>query len=114
MDPHFAELTRGIVIMGGSLNPHTEDPEFATSPRHEFNWWFAPGIITQVRDLYMSVDVSHGPAYGETLTWSADLKPAIDVQLAHAQVDLDLAKLTRMFVDLMKAPGPRSAGMVRE
>ena len=42
IDPHFAELTRGIVLMGSSLNPHTEDPEFATSPRHEFNFWFDP------------------------------------------------------------------------
>ena len=42
LDPHFAELTRGLVVMGGSLNPHTDDPEFSTSPRHEFNFWFDP------------------------------------------------------------------------
>lgn len=42
IEPRFAELTRGIVIMGGSLNPQTDDPEFATSPRHEFNFWFDP------------------------------------------------------------------------
>ncbi|MGA8938418.1 MAG: nucleoside hydrolase [Acidobacteriaceae bacterium] len=42
IDPHFAELTQGIVIMGGSLNPQTNDPEFATHPRHEFNFWFDP------------------------------------------------------------------------
>jgi purine nucleosidase len=42
IDPHFAELTRGIVIMGGSLNPVTNDPEFNTNPRHEFNFWFDP------------------------------------------------------------------------
>jgi purine nucleosidase len=42
IDPHFAELTKGIVLMGGSLNPQTDDPEFATSPRHEFNFWFDP------------------------------------------------------------------------
>ena len=28
--------------MGGSLNPQTTDPEFANSPRHEFNLWFDP------------------------------------------------------------------------
>ena len=28
--------------MGGSLNPQTSDPEFANSPRHEFNLWFDP------------------------------------------------------------------------
>src|SRR5260370_19486228 len=42
IDPDFAELTQGIVIMGGSLNPQTDDPEFATSPRHEFNFWIDP------------------------------------------------------------------------
>jgi inosine-uridine nucleoside N-ribohydrolase len=172
LDPHFAELTQGIVIMGGSLDPQTDDPEFATSPRHEFNFWFDPeaaritlrahwpridlttvdvsikamftqpmldeisksaspaaqyiakysaeryylwdelaacawldpSIITKERLLYMDVDVSHGPAYGETLTWGDALKPAIDLQLVHAQVDLDLPKFTKMFVDLMSAP----------
>ncbi len=28
--------------MGGSLNPHTSDPEFVNNPRHEFNFWFDP------------------------------------------------------------------------
>jgi purine nucleosidase len=42
IDPHFAELTQGIAIMGGSLAPQTADPEFATDPRHEFNFWFDP------------------------------------------------------------------------
>ena len=42
IEPKFAELTNGIVIMGSSLNPQTDDAEFATSPRHEFNFWFDP------------------------------------------------------------------------
>ncbi len=42
IDPHFAELTQGIVIMGGSLNPGSTDPEFALNPHHEFNFWFDP------------------------------------------------------------------------
>src|SRR5580692_3486251 len=42
IDPEFASLTKGIALMGGSLNPQTEDPEFATNPRHEFNLWFDP------------------------------------------------------------------------
>ncbi len=172
IDPHFAELTRGIVLMGGSLNPQTADPEFSTSPRHEFNFWFDPeaahivlrahwpridvttvdvsvkapftqqmvdriaesqnpaaryiasysqqryylwdefaacawldpSIVTGERQLYMDVDLSHGPSYGDTLTWTAPLKPDTDVQLVHAQVDLDLPKFTNMFVNLMKAP----------
>lgn len=42
LDQHFAELTQGIVLMGGSLNPQTTDPEYADHPRHEFNFWFDP------------------------------------------------------------------------
>jgi purine nucleosidase len=172
IDPHFAELTRGIALMGGSLDPQTSDPEFSTSPRHEFNFWFDPeaahivlrahwpridvttvdvsvkapftqqmldeiaqspnqaaryiakysqeryylwdefaacawlnpAIVTGERLLYMDVDLSHGPSYGDTLTWTAPFKPETDVQLVHAQVDLDLPRFSKMFVDLMKAP----------
>jgi purine nucleosidase len=172
IDPHFAELTRGIFLMGGSLNPQTADPEFASSPRHEFNFWFDPeaahivlrahwpridvttvdvsikapftqqmldeiaqsqnpgaryiarfsqdryylwdelaasawldpAIITGERLLYMDVDLSHGPSYGDTLTWTAPFKPDTDLQLVHAQVDLDLPRFSKLFVDLMKAP----------
>ncbi len=42
LDPGLAELTNGIVLMGGSLNPQTADPEYADHPRHEFNFWFDP------------------------------------------------------------------------
>lgn len=174
IDPRFAELTRGIVIMGGSLNPQTDDPEFANSPRHEFNFWFDPeaahitlrahwpridvttvdvsikamftqemldaivkspnpaaqyiakysqdryylwdelaacawldpSIIIKERQVYMDVDLSHGPSYGDTLAWTAQLRPATDVQLVRAQLDLDLPKFTKMFVQLMSAPTP--------
>ena len=174
IDPHFAELTRGIVIMGGSLNPQTDDPEFANSPRHEFNFWFDPeaahitlrahwpridvttvdvsikamftqemldeiakspnpaaqyiakysedryylwdelaacawldpSIITKERQVYMDVDLSHGPSYGDTLAWTEELRPSTDEQLVHAQLDLNLPKFTKMFVQLMSAPTP--------
>jgi purine nucleosidase len=172
IDAHFAELTQEIVVMGGSLNPQTEDPEFFTSPRHEFNFWFDPeaahitlrahwprievttvdvsikamftqemldaiaksptsaaryiakysrdryylwdelaacawldpSLITKRRLVYMDIDISHGPSYGDTVTWTDKLKPATDVQMVHAQIDLDLPKFTKMFVDLMAAP----------
>jgi purine nucleosidase len=42
LDPSFASLAQELVIMGGSINPHTDDPEYLDSPRHEFNLWFDP------------------------------------------------------------------------
>ena len=42
LDPHFAELAQELVVMGGSINPHTEAAEWVNAPRHEFNFWFDP------------------------------------------------------------------------
>lgn len=171
IDPQFAELTQGIVIMGGSLNPQTNDPEFAENPRHEFNFWFDPEatrivlraawpridlttvdisikarftdamlatiskssspaaqyiakysqeryylwdelaacalidptLITQARDVYMDIDLSHGPSYGNTLTWTDQLRPQLPLRKVHAQLDLDLRRFEEIFIQLMTA-----------
>ena len=169
VDSEFSELTKGIVLMGGSLNPQTDDPEFATNPRHEFNFWFDPEaahivlraawpridvttvdvsikapftqgmldeiaksqsptakyiaawsqnryymwdefaacawldptLVTREKVLYLDVDLSRGATYGDTLTWDEKLKPQTGVRLVHAQLDLDLPRFQKMFVDLM-------------
>jgi inosine-uridine nucleoside N-ribohydrolase len=169
LDPEFAPLTKGIVVMGASIRPQTTDPEFATDPRHEFNFWFDPEaahivlradwpridattvdisvkapftqamvdaiaksqtpaaryitawrqqryymwdeleacawldptIITREQVVYMDVDLSHGPSYGDTLTWPEKLKPATGVRQVHAQLDLDLPRFQKMFAELM-------------
>lgn len=169
IDPGFAALTRGIVLMGGSLNPQTDDPEFATSPRHEFNFWFDPeaahivlraawptvdvttvdvsikapftqklvdeiaksqsptaryitawsqeryymwdelaacawldpSLITKESTVYMDVNLNRGPTYGDTLTWNDKLKPLTGVRLVHAQLDVDLERFQKMFIEFM-------------
>jgi len=42
IDPEFPKLAKELIFMGASLNPQTDDPEFANTPRHEFNMWFDP------------------------------------------------------------------------
>jgi purine nucleosidase len=171
IDPAFAELTQGIAIMGGSLAPQTTDPEFATHPRHEFNFWFDPEaahitlrapwpridltdvdislktmftpamqseiatskspaaqyiakythenyylwdeleaaalidptLITKEQVLYIDVDTTRGPNYGDTLSWTTANKPKLQLQPVHVQGDVDLPKFNKMFVELMKA-----------
>ena len=49
----------------------------------------------------MDVDLSQGSSYGDTLTWTEQSKPATGARLVHAQVDLDLGRLQKMFVELM-------------
>lgn len=177
IDPHFAELAEGLVFMGGSLNPQTNDPEFVNAPRHEFNFWFDPEaakavleapwkkivctpvdisiktsfteamvaeiknsnspaaqyvvnyfmkdqggsymwdelaaaawidptIITKKETRYMSVDINRGAAYGNTLTWTDKDNPKLGARPVEIQLDLDLPKFNKMFVDLMKALTP--------
>ncbi len=42
LDPQFPELAKELILMGGAMNPTTEDPEFTHSPQREFNFWFDP------------------------------------------------------------------------
>jgi purine nucleosidase len=179
IDPHFAELAEALVFMGGSLSPQTDDPEFISTPRHEFNFWFDPEaaksvleagwkkiictpvdisvktkitdamvaeikksdspaaqylvkyfmkdqggfymwdelaaaawidptLITKRESRYMSVDISHGASYGDTLTWTDKDKPMLGERIVEIQMDLDLARFNKMFVELMKAPTPKA------
>ena len=173
LDPHLAELTQGIVLMGGSLNPQTADPEYANHPRHEFNFWFDPeaahitlraawphieltpvdislmthftpellkqiatssepaaqylarytgtefyymwdelaacawldpAIITKSETLFLDVDLSHGPNYGDTLTWDAAHRPSrTDLRPVRVQTELDPTRFYALFVRLMQA-----------
>jgi inosine-uridine nucleoside N-ribohydrolase len=64
LDPEFAELSKELIIMGGSINPQTDDPEFALSPSHEFNFWMDPEASHAVlhakwpRVVVTTVDIS--------------------------------------------------------
>ena len=40
--PTSPRSLQGLIVMGGSLDPQTSDPEFSATPRHEFNFWFDP------------------------------------------------------------------------
>ena len=64
LDPQFPELSKELIVMGGSINPCTDDPEFALSPSHEFNFWMDPEASSAVlhahwpRVVVTTVDIS--------------------------------------------------------
>jgi inosine-uridine nucleoside N-ribohydrolase len=64
LDPQFPELSKELIVMGGSINPHTDNPEFALSPSHEFNFWMDPEASSAVlhahwpRVVVTTVDIS--------------------------------------------------------
>lgn len=177
LDSHFAELSKELVFMGGSLSPQTNDPEFLSDPRREFNLWFDPeaahivlrarwprtvattvdvsiktqltrqimdeiakiqtpvaqyvakysvpaqsylwdelaaaawldpSLITAERQIYMDVNIDHGAGYGDTLSWNEQMKPGVELQLVHAQMDVDMPRFAKLFVQLMTAPTPHA------
>ena len=175
LDEHFAELAQELVVMGGSINPQTDDAEWYSDPRHEFNFWFDPeaasivlkanwpkisvttidaslktrlepevldglsaskavaaqyvvkythrpvsinylwdelaaaawldpSIITRERFLYMDVNTNHAAGYGDTLTYTDQTKPKINLQKVHAQMDVDLPKLQQLLIHVLGSP----------
>lgn len=42
LDPDFPALSKELIVMGGSINPQTNDPEFSLTPTREFNFWMDP------------------------------------------------------------------------
>jgi len=68
--------------------------------------WIDPTLITKSETRYMEVDLDRGAGYGNTLTWTEKDKPSLAAQPVEIQVDLDLEKFYRMFVNLMSAPTP--------
>jgi inosine-uridine nucleoside N-ribohydrolase len=69
--------------------------------------WLDPSVITKTETRLMDVDLGRGAAYGDTLTWTERDKPAIELQPVEIQVDLDLQKFYKTFVDLLLAPTPK-------
>src|ERR1700693_361482 len=73
LDPEFASLAKELVLMGGSLNPQTDDPEFSITPRREFNFWMDPEASRIVlhapwpRVVVTTVDISLKTKMGEDL-----------------------------------------------
>ena len=69
--------------------------------------WLDPTLITKEKQLYMDIDLSQGPSYGDTLTWTEQFKPTTGVRLVHAQVDVDLPRFEKLFVELMTGASHR-------
>jgi inosine-uridine nucleoside N-ribohydrolase len=167
LDPQFAALSKGLVFMGGIVNPVTKDPEFAAHPHREFNLWFDPeaahevlraawpsivcttvdvslktrmtadilsriakgrtpvshyvsqftkaesdylwdelaaaayldpSLIISERRLFMDVNLDHGAAWGETVTWPESADPPRGTPLVRAQIDVNMPRFADFLV----------------
>lgn len=58
--------------------------------------------------VYMDIDYSHGPGYGNTLAWVPGTQAGLGENLVHVPLELNIEKFDKMFVDLMTRPTPPS------
>jgi purine nucleosidase len=63
-----------------------------------------PSIITEQKQLYVDIDVDHGPSYGETLFWQPGTELPPYERIATVQFDVDTQKLYDLYVKLMTKP----------
>jgi purine nucleosidase len=69
--------------------------------------WLDPSLITKKETRFMDVNLDRGAGYGDTLSWADQDQPKTEVQPVEIQVDLDLEKFYKMFVDLLTAATPK-------
>jgi purine nucleosidase len=60
-----------------------------------------PSMITSQKELYVDIDIDHGPSYGETLIWEPDAKVPPYEHKATVQFDVDTKKLYDLYIRLM-------------
>jgi purine nucleosidase len=64
-------------------------------------------IITGQKELYVDIDVDHGPSYGETLFWAPGAEVPPYERKAIVQFDVNTQKLYDLYIKLMTRP-PRT------
>ena len=57
-----------------------------------------PSIVTRQKEMYVDIDVDHGPSYGETLFWDTKAEVPPWQQKATVQFDVDTKKLYDLYV----------------
>lgn len=63
-----------------------------------------PSMITEQKQLYVDIDVDHGPSYGETLFWRPGTELPPYERIATVQFDVDAQKLYELYIKLMTQP----------
>ena len=84
LDPQFPELSKELIVMGGSINPQTSNAEFSLSPAREFNFWMDP-------------EASHAVLHGK---WPRVVVTTVDISVK-TRMEKELIEEVR------KSPRPR-------
>jgi purine nucleosidase len=68
--------------------------------------WLDPSIVTRSKTLLVDVDTSFTAGYGSTLSWAPDEGPGLGERAVNVVFEVDVPRLERMTIALLKAPTP--------
>ena len=68
--------------------------------------WLDPSIVTRSKTLLVDVDTSFTAGYGSTLSWAPDEGPGLGERAVSVVFEVDVPRLERMAIALLKAPTP--------
>ena len=130
-------LMRRVVEAGGPFADHVQTQYLDYRPPQGLSEWtpmwdelavaalIDPSIITRSEEMWLDVDISHGPKYGHTVTWTrprgelsfflpysgpgsidrdawqGHLEPPAHLRPATVQMEADIERFEDLFVELM-------------
>jgi inosine-uridine nucleoside N-ribohydrolase len=68
--------------------------------------WLEPELITASEELFVDVNTMFGPSYGDMLSWSPGYEPGLGEQRQLAVLEIDVAALETLMVDLLTRATP--------
>ena len=97
LDSEFPGLTKELVVMGGSINPQVDNPEFRLNAKREFNFWMDPEASHAVlhakwpRLVLTTVDISVKTHFTKDMVQQIrqSTTPAAQYVAKYVQIDVD-------------------------
>jgi purine nucleosidase len=68
--------------------------------------WLDPSIVTRSKTLLVDVDTSFTAGYGDTLSWAPGEGPGLGERAVNVVFEVDVPRLERLTLALLKAPTP--------
>jgi purine nucleosidase len=68
--------------------------------------WLDPSIVTRSKTLLVDVDTSFTAGYGSTLSWAPGEGPGLGERAVNVVFEVDVPRLERFTIALLKAPTP--------
>jgi inosine-uridine nucleoside N-ribohydrolase len=131
------QLMQRVVAAGGPFVDHVKNIYLDAQPQDGTSMWsmmwdeltvasiIDPSVIKKSETMYLDVDITHGPKYGDTVVWKepagiprfflpysgpeavdrekwkGHLKPPAQLHPAKVQMEVDKGRFENIFVDLM-------------